>query len=123
MKVREDVSKALEIARRDKVIGSPLEAKVVLYPTDDNRGLLDRYLQDLKFIFIVSSVEIGNSEKPERNESSDTIILNSEEMPGFSVLVDRAEGNKCERCWNYSLKVGEYVSHPTICERCVTVVA
>ncbi len=123
LKVRADVSKALEIARRDKVIGSPLEAKVVLYPTDDNRRLLERYSKDLKFIFIVSSVEIGSSEKPECDESSDTVILNSEEMPGLTVLVDRAEGEKCERCWNYSLKVGESTLHPTICERCVTVVA
>jgi isoleucyl-tRNA synthetase len=124
LKVRTDVSKALEIARRDKVIGSPLEAKVVLYPTptDVSFSLLKSYLQDLKFIFIVSSVEIGSSEKPESTDTSDTVILNSEETPGFRVLVDRAEGKKCERCWNYSLKVGAFASHPTICERCVTVV-
>jgi isoleucyl-tRNA synthetase len=124
LKVRAEVSKALEIARRDKVIGSPLEAKVALYsaPNDEIRSILEQYLPDLKYIFIVSSAEIEPGGAADVESISGTIVLKSDELPGLTVIVERADGGKCERCWNYSLKVGEFPSHPTICERCITVV-
>ena len=43
----------------------------------------------------------------------------SESLPGLSVAVQRADGAKCERCWNYSTHVGENADYPTVCERCV----
>jgi len=61
--------------------------------------LLDR-LDDLRYIFIVSQVEIGEGD-------------------GSAVEIQKAAGNKCERCWNYSVHVGEFSSYPTVCERCV----
>jgi isoleucyl-tRNA synthetase len=62
-------------------------------------------------MFIVSQVELGNP------ASSDW--QKSELVPGLSVKVQRADGTKCERCWNYSTHVGENADYPTVCERCV----
>ena len=91
--------KALETARNEKQIGSSLEAKVVL-TTDaaTTRLLLDYYTQ-LRYIFIVSQVEVH-------------------EGTATSVEIQKADGQKCERCWNYSTRVGEFEKSPTVCERC-----
>ncbi len=99
--IRDEVLKALEAARNDKQIGSSLEAKVVL-TTDaaTTRFLLDYYDQ-LRYIFIVSQVEVH-------------------EGTAFAVEIEKAEGQKCERCWNYSTRVGEFSNWPTVCERCNT---
>ncbi len=98
--IRDDVLKALEEARNAKQIGSSLEAKVVIRPNDDQRQILLDRLDDLRYIFIVSQVEIGEGD-------------------GSAVEIQKAAGNKCERCWNYSVHVGEFSSYPTVCERCV----
>jgi len=97
--IRDEVLKALETARNDKQIGSSLEAKVIL-TTDaaTTRFLLD-YYEQLRYIFIVSQVEV---------REGDTL----------KVEIQRADGEKCERCWNYSTRVGEFAKFPTVCERC-----
>lgn len=105
--IREDVLKALERVRSDKGIGSSLEAKVVL--TTNNRGkfdLLSCYKDDLRFIFIVSQVEL----RYETEGDSDR----------FEIRIIKADGEKCERCWNYSTHIGESQRYPTVCERCLT---
>jgi isoleucyl-tRNA synthetase len=97
--IRDEVLKALEEARNAKQIGSSLEAKVVLtVDSDTTRFLLD-YHAELRYIFIVSQVEVheGNALKVE---------------------IKKADGQKCERCWNYSARVGEFERYPTVCERC-----
>jgi isoleucyl-tRNA synthetase len=66
-------------------------------------------------LFIVSKVEI----KQGRNDSAGA----SGASDGLIVEVDRAPGAKCERCWNYSLHVGESAEYPTICERCLAALA
>ena len=45
----------------------------------------------------------------------------SETLPGLGVTIHRAQGKKCERCWNYSVRVGESADYPTVCERCLPV--
>ncbi len=102
--IREDVLKQLETARGEKLIGSSLEAKVVLTISNSNFDLLNRYADDLRFIFIVSQVELNRA--------------SAEEQPHVKVI--KADGEKCERCWNYSLRVGESERYPTVCERCLT---
>lgn len=98
--IRDEVLKALETARTDKQIGSSLEAKVVLSVDKETaRFLLDHYTE-LRYVFIVSQVEV---------HEGDT---------GLSVKIERADGTKCERCWNYSTRVGEFDKYPTVCERC-----
>ena len=98
--IRDEVLRALEEARTAKDIGSSLEAGVVL--TSDNettRFLLD-YYEQLRYIFIVSQVEVREGD-------------------ALNVEIQKADGTKCERCWNYSVHVGEFPNYPTVCERCI----
>ncbi|MGH7273080.1 MAG: isoleucine--tRNA ligase, partial [Nitrospiria bacterium] len=118
--VREEVARALELARKDRQIGSSLEAEVELYAQGGLMDFLRVYLQDLPMIFIVSGVSL--KELPENRSD----ILWSESthggIEGLGVRVVRAVGQKCERCWNYRPAVGQYSQHPTLCDRCIKVV-
>jgi isoleucyl-tRNA synthetase len=98
--IRDEVLKALEEARERKEIGSGLEAKVVLKTDKETTRFLLPYYEDLRYIFIVSQVEVHEDE-------------------GFGVQIQKADGAKCERCWNYSVRVGESEKYPTVCERCL----
>jgi isoleucyl-tRNA synthetase len=97
--IRDDVLKALEEARNAKQIGSSLEAKVILTVDREMMQFLLPYYEDLRYIFIVSQVEVH-------------------EESAFAVRIEKADGEKCERCWNYSIRVGESERYPTVCERC-----
>jgi len=98
--VRDVVLKKLEDARNDKQIGSSLQAKVELTVDSASYEFLQAYAKELPFIFIVSQVELKKG-------------------GAISVEVLNADGNKCERCWNFSTKVGEYEEFPTVCDRCL----
>ncbi|MBI4480943.1 MAG: isoleucine--tRNA ligase [Acidobacteria bacterium] len=111
--IREEVLKALEAARREKFIGHPLEAKVELAAEGDWAGLLEEYNSMLPMLFIVSQVHLSNESLPGAAESL---------IRGLQIAVRRADGSKCERCWNYSTKVGGDAAFPTLCERCGPVV-
>ncbi len=110
--VRDEANKAMEIKRKEKLIGNSLEAKLVFYTKDDLYKLLTDYKDFLPSLFIVSSVSV---EKSQENLSDVYISPNNENL---SIKVQKAEGTKCERCWNWSLKVGSFEEHPDICERC-----
>jgi isoleucyl-tRNA synthetase len=97
--IRDEVLKGLEEARIEKRIGSSLEAKVVLKTDADTTRLLLNYYDQLRYIFIVSQVEVHEGD-------------------AFAVEIQIADGEKCERCWNYSTRVGESAEYPTVCERC-----
>ena len=97
---RDEVLRALEEARVAKQIGSSLEAKVTISALRETLSLLRKYEKDLRYIFIVSQVEVVEGSQ--------------------SITISRAAGEKCERCWNYSTRVGESEAYPTVCERCVT---
>ena len=99
--VRDQVLRALEEARVAKEIGSSLEAKVTLTATGNTMRLLQSHESELRYIFIVSQVELREGGE-------------------LTISVSRADGEKCERCWNYSTKVGESAKFPTVCERCVS---
>jgi len=109
--VRTEVLRALETARNAKTISGALEAKIILTAASDLAPLLEQYKAWLPSLFIVSQVHLSDSASAEAQKS--------EALPGLSVAVSRADGAKCERCWNYSIHVGENVDYPTICERCV----
>jgi isoleucyl-tRNA synthetase len=112
--VRDEVLKALEIVRNRKQIGNSLEAAVDLYVRPEKlRRLLECYREDLKTLFIVSSVTLRDSDRFE------ALQLHENEALGLVVGVRKADGDKCELCWNYSPTVGESKPHPTLCERCV----
>jgi isoleucyl-tRNA synthetase len=107
--VRDEVLKALEIARNNKLIGTPLEAQVAITASDPVYSLLQRYAYQLRYLFIVSHVTLAQGSG---NGTS-----------GVKVNVKKADGTKCERCWNYSTQVGENKNYPTVCERCSAVLA
>ena len=77
----------------------------------DLAPLLEQYKEWFPALFIVSQVEITGSASADAQKS--------EVLPGLSIGVRRADGTKCERCWNYSTHVGENADFPTVCERCV----
>jgi isoleucyl-tRNA synthetase len=103
IKVREDVLKSLEEARREKFIGAPLEARVRLTADSDLYPLLEEYLGDLPGLFIVSQVVV-------------------EQAANLSVRIERADGVKCERCWKYTTDTGSDPRFPTICAACAAAV-
>ncbi|HWZ45273.1 MAG TPA: isoleucine--tRNA ligase [Candidatus Saccharimonadales bacterium] len=104
--VRDATLKLLEAARQEKRIGVALEAVVTIHAPADLALVLDRHRNDLRFLLLVSGVEVksaatGNGAGP------------------LHVVVDKAPGTKCERCWNYSVHVGAGERYPTVCERCL----
>ena len=105
--VRDEVLKALEEARNSKLIGGGLEAQVDVKAADPVYGVLKRYEDQLRYVFIVSAAKLSQS--PGNGTGS------------VSVEVSKAGGTKCERCWNYSTHVGEDKTYPTVCERCSAV--
>jgi isoleucyl-tRNA synthetase len=100
MKVREDVLKSLEQARREKFIGAPLEARVRLTANSDLYPLLQEYVSELPGLFIVSQVAVGQASGPS------------------TVTIERADGAKCERCWKYTTDTGADARFPTVCAAC-----
>ena len=105
--VRDEVLKALEDARNNKLIGGGLEASVHVTASEALYAVLKRYQDQLRYLFIVSAVDLtegaGNG------------------TGSVQVEVKKADGQKCERCWNYSIHVGEDKNYPTVCERCSAV--
>ncbi|MBK5295353.1 MAG: isoleucine--tRNA ligase [Acidobacteriia bacterium] len=105
MELRETVLKSLEVARQEKFIGAPLEARLVLRAGSDVAPLLHQYGGDLAALFIVSEV-----------------ALESQPAAGLSVRVERAGGVKCERCWKYTRDTGANPRLPTVCQACAEAV-
>ncbi len=114
--IRSEITKALEIARRDKVIGHSLEAEVSLKAEGDTREFLRGEWQTVKEIAIISELKLLEGE-PEG------VVFNSEEIEGFVVAVQPASGEKCERCWIRSETVGQDAAHSQLCARCSGVIA
>ncbi len=100
--VRGDVLKALEIARNDKMIGKSLEASVKIFADGETFDLLNEYKDILAEVFITSGAVVENGGE------------GSFKGEFVSVTVEKAVGEKCERCWTYSESVGE----DCLCSRC-----
>jgi isoleucyl-tRNA synthetase len=123
-KVRQEVNRVLEQARNDKTIGSSLEAKLLLYVSDQdlrqklesmNPGdsLKGNRVDELRYLFLASQVELLHT--PEKLAG----LKYSSQSDAIGIGVVDADGKKCDRCWNYSIYVGESKAHPLLCERCV----
>jgi isoleucyl-tRNA synthetase len=104
---REEVTKALEKARQDKVIGHPLDAEVTLKAPPKLYDFLHEFGSELREIFIVSQVALER-----KGDSSE-----------LTVEVGRAKGAKCQRCWVYDTSVGADKEQPEICQRCLQTIA
>lgn len=114
LKVRAEVNRVLEQARNDKLIGAGLEAKVTVYANDDIRPLLEQLGNELRFVLITSQAIVKPLSEADVAEG---------ELAGLAVKVERAEGEKCPRCWHFSTDIGSHAEHPHICGRCVENVA
>jgi isoleucyl-tRNA synthetase len=117
LEVRREVAKALETARAQKLIGSGLEARVrIVSAPEDLPALLGAKRELLATLFIVSRVDL------EAGERWASVVTESQDIPGLVVGVDRAPGEKCERCWTRSEDVGRHPEHPRLCTRCTRIV-
>lgn len=126
--LRNEVNQVMEQARKDKAIGSSLDAKVLLYVSDrelDQKlsslnpidSLKGNAVDELRYLFLASQVELLDTA-----EAIQTANYKSQ-SDLVSVGVVKADGYKCDRCWNYSTRVGEFSEDPTICERCHSALA
>jgi isoleucyl-tRNA synthetase len=116
IKIRDVVNKALELRRQDKLIGNALEAKVTLYAARTHYELLKAYESELPTLLIVSQAQLMplSALTDALREESHT----DETLPELFITVDRAEGQKCARCWNFSTTVGSFDDEPDVCKRC-----
>lgn len=106
-----EIAKAVEAARRNKIVGHSLDARVEIAASGRLAELIRANLDTIRTINIVSEVEM--TDKPSGEISC------SSEFEGMSIGVSRAGGVKCERCWMYSGTVGKSAAHPAICDRCI----
>ena len=111
LRVRAEVTRALEAARVQKQIGHPLDAAVTVAAEPQLYAELAPFAPELRSILIVSSAELVPAAALEG-------AVESAEIPGLRVRVQPAPGKKCERCWVHTPSVGESPEHPTICGRC-----
>jgi isoleucyl-tRNA synthetase len=118
--LRDEVNKVMEQARTAKAIGSSLDAKVLLSVPDtelknqlaaynSSDTLSEKNVDELRYFFLASQVELVDSIADAEYKSESDIA---------TIAVVKADGEKCERCWNYSLSVGSFADDPTICDRC-----
>ncbi|AHG80365.1 Isoleucyl-tRNA synthetase [Mannheimia varigena USDA-ARS-USMARC-1388] len=114
LKVRSEVNRVLEQARKDKIIGAGLEAKVTVYANEEIRPLLEQLGDELRFVLITSQAIIKPLAEADVAEG---------ELAGLAVKVEHADGEKCPRCWHYATDIGSHVEHKEICGRCVENVA
>lgn len=111
--VRHEVNRTIEPKRKEGVIGKPLDARVTLFGDVQPLFELDDF--DAKEFFIVSSLAFA----PESEAGADA--FEAEEVPGLKILVERAPGEKCQRCWRISEELGGNAEHPEACPRCTAV--
>ena len=112
--LRDDVLKALENARASKLIGKSLDAKVTIYTEDKEQyELLSSFANELATVYIVSGASVVCGKAPES--------AYTETESGIAVVVELADGEKCDRCWMHSVN-GEKTGDGFICSRCKSIV-
>jgi isoleucyl-tRNA synthetase len=129
--LRNEVNRAIEIKRQERVLGNSLEAKVTLFIQAESNlsRFVSGYVDFLPTLFIVSEADIAPTDfdkvaLPEGAYSGEVSarargeVGQAEISEKIWVLIERASGKKCERCWNWSTKVGSFEDAPLICERC-----
>jgi isoleucyl-tRNA synthetase len=97
--IREAVNKKIEEKRIEKTIGHPLDAKVRLEVPAGDYELLSKLGDELKDLLIVSQVELASGD-------------------GVGIIVSSADGEKCQRCWQYSTDIQTVGEFPNLCKRC-----
>jgi isoleucyl-tRNA synthetase len=145
-KERAEVLKALEEARNSGIIGHSLDAKVSLYPDLYKKDLSLNTLAKngrgtpCADVLIVSRVDVDGTEDPGDTAAGALLERTAEPLGGADesgvraakarygsplfggpIVVSKAQGTKCERCWKYDIEVGRDAEHPTVCRRCAAV--
>ncbi len=117
LELREGITRALEEARKQKLIGASAEAEVALYPENEETAQILREIEpDLKRLLIVSGVKLH-----EVWEAAPVGAL-TDSGSSLRIAVKQATGHKCTRCWLYDDSVGQFDSHPLLCRRCHEVI-
>ena len=116
--IRDGLNKGIEAERKEGRIGSPLQANVEMTAGPEEVMLLQSLAEDLKYVFIVSSVTLHTDLSSVNPEDAETAFnLGSGEL---TFKVKASTSPKCERCWHYVNDVGTDPAHPTICGRCIS---
>jgi len=123
--LRTDVNKVLEQARIEKLIGSSLEAKALIHIPHQQLGdaikafnpVKGNGIDELRYLLLTSQVEILDSTEKLQGLKYTT------QTEDWTIGIVNADGEKCDRCWNYSTHVGESAEHPLLCERCIPALA
>ncbi len=119
-KLRNEITKALELARREKRIGLALDARVVLkLPEKMDIAATGDLEETLRLVTIVSQLEIVRGFGDDQVQDGN--IWESEDVPGLSCLVIPAYGAKCARCWTWSEEIGKDEQFADVCPRCAEV--
>tara|TARA_Y100001970_G_C14258459_1_gene877443 strand:+ start:2897 stop:5680 length:2784 start_codon:yes stop_codon:yes gene_type:complete len=106
--IRSEVNKQTEEARNNEIIGSSLEADIELCCNKDLKDLLDKFKEELRFIFITSEAKVVLSEEG-----------NTTNIEGLRIKVIKTINQKCVRCWHSRPEVGQIKEHTSLCQRCV----
>ncbi len=110
--VKEQVNRALELAKKEKLVGASLAAEVTLYVNDSLKQTLETLENELRFVLITSNVSLAPiSEKPANAFDS--------ELEGLFVSIAASDAEKCERCWHHVESVGKHETHKDLCGRCI----
>ncbi|MCC3732959.1 isoleucine--tRNA ligase [Rouxiella badensis] len=117
LKVRGEVNKVLEQARADKRLGGSLEASVTLYADDALAAKLNSLGNELRFVLLTSGAKVAALADADEN------AIPSELLKGLKIGLEKAEGEKCPRCWHFTTDVGHNPAHPEVCGRCATNIA
>ena len=105
MEIRNNVLKALEEDRSEKIIGKSFQAKLTLYPNDENKKLLESLDANLPQILIVSTLHISDG-------------IGKYKFDGLRINVEEAVGHTCDRCW----QVVDEVNNQEVCSRCAEII-
>jgi isoleucyl-tRNA synthetase len=117
LEIRAEVYRVLEIARQNKDIGGSTEARVEIYAGESTFNFLKSVYNMLSLVFICSNVVL----QEDRQVPAEAV--RGEKIKDLSIIVRRASGKKCVRCWNFRESVGVNVDFPDLCERCFAVVS
>ena len=113
---RDDVMKALEVARFEKLIGKSLDASVTIYAgtSEDAMKFFKEFETELKDVFICSEVKLSEAQAP--------VYAFTDTVSGIAVKVETAEGIKCDRCWNVTRDTCDNGEGQHLCARCASII-
>jgi len=118
LEIRSEITRVLETARREKIIGLSLDAEVLIQVEGEIASFLADKWEQLRELCIVSSI----LQVPDFDKMAGVEVVEAENIPGLKIGVRQAPGEKCERCWTISPSVGQDSEHSTVCHRCARVV-